>query len=247
VSEGRRYVLGLDGCRGGWVGVRLDAGGAAPPVARRYRTFHEALDDADRPAVIAVDMPIGFLDVASPGGRACEQLARKAVRARRASVFSAPARAALAYAHDYRAALDANRAGGGVGLSRQSFHLIPKMVEIDALLSPAGQARVRECHPELAFTVLNGDRPMRFAKKTPPGRVERIGVLEATGRAFGLDRAFLDSRRHDALKGGGVGRDDLIDAAVAALTALRILRGKARSFPAEPPRDAKGLKMEIVA
>ncbi len=242
----RRFVLGLDGCRGGWVGVRLDASGAAPPLARRYARFADALDDPDRPAVIAVDMPIGLLDVAARGGRACEQLARKALGRRSSSVFSAPSRAALEHMDDFQVALRANRMSGGVGLSRQSFHIMPKMVEIDALMSPARQALVRECHPELAFATLNGGRPMTRSKKTDLGRSERTAVLESAGRGFGLHRSFLQPGRHADLAGGGVARDDLIDAAVAALSAVRILRGEAASFPPDPPRDAKGLKMEIV-
>jgi predicted RNase H-like nuclease len=225
--------------------VRLDDSRAAAPLARLYAGFEVALADADRPLVIAVDMPIGFPDVAAPGGRECERLARRALGARRSSVFSAPTRAALGCGSDYRAAVAANRAHGGVGLSRQSFHIIPKMAEVDALMSPVQQMSVRECHPELAFTVLNGDRPMAASKKTRLGQCDRIAVLERAGRDFGLGRDFLDSGRHQALKGRAA-RDDLIDAAVAALCAVRILRGEARSFPADPPRDARGLRMEIV-
>lgn len=246
MSGPRRPVLGLDGCRGGFLGVRLDLDGAAPPEAKLYPSFAAAIADVERALAVAVDMPIGFLDVAVEGGRLCERLARERLGPRRASVFSAPARAALAFPRDYRAALDANREGGGVGLSRQSFHLIPRMLEIDALMTPGLQTRVRECHPELAFTQLNGGRPMRFAKKTPPGRVERIGVLELAGARLGLERGFLDLRSHPALPRRFVAPDDLVDAAVTALSAARIVRGEAVTLPADPPRDAKGLRMEIV-
>lgn len=241
----RRCVLGLDGCKRGWVGVRLDLDRAAPPAARFYRIFGEALTDADSPAVIAVDMPIGFLDIAERGGRLCERLARQRLGPRRNSVFSAPTRAALVHAKDYGAALEANRGGGEIGLSRQSFHLIPKLVEIDAMMTRTLQQRVRESHPELVFTVLNAGRPMRFAKKTRSGRVERLRVLERAGGAYGLDREFLDPRAHIGLRGGGVARDDLVDAAAVALAAARIALGEALVLPSDAPRDARGLKMEI--
>ena len=232
----RRCVLGLDGCKRGWVGVRLDLDQAVPPAARFYRTFGEALTDSDCPAVIAVDMPIGFLDVAERGGRLCERLARQRLGPRRSSVFSAPTRAAL----------EANRGGGEIGLSRQCFHLIPKLAEIDALMTPNLQQRVRESHPELAFTVLNAGRPMSFKKKARLGRLERIRVLERAGEAYGLDRGFLDPRAHVGLRGGGVARDDLVDAAVVALAAVRIVHGEALALPPDAPRDSKRLKMEIV-
>ncbi len=247
MNQPRRFVLGVDGCRSGWVCVRLDLDLAAPPHVEVHPSVAALLADAGRALAIAVDMPIGFLDVAVEGGRACERLTREKIGPRRSSVFSSPARGTLAFPHDYSAALEANRAGGGVGLSRQSFHLIPKMRELDAAMTPARQTQVRECHPELAFTLLNGGRPMRFMKKTPEGRVERIGVLEREGRGFGLERGFLDLGRHIGLRGAGAARDDLVDAAVAALAAVRIARGAAVTLPADPPRDAKGLRMEIVA
>lgn len=242
----RRYVLGLDGCRKGWVGVRLDLDKARPAQARFYRTFSAALADEDRPAVIAVDMPIGFLDVSQEGGRRCEQLARQKLGKKASSVFSAPTRAALAFPDDYRAALEANRRGGETGISKQSFHLFKKLNEIDAAMSPALQQRVRESHPELAFATLNDGRPMLFAKRRHSGWTERVSVLERAGGAYGLSREFLDPRKHAALRGGGVARDDLVDAAVVALSAMRIVRGEAVAYPPDPPRDAKGLRMEIV-
>lgn len=247
MSAPRRYVMGFDGCKRGWVGVRLDLESAKPAAARFYPTFREALDDPDRPVVIAVDMPIGFLDAAEAGGRLCERLTRQKIGERRSSVFSAPTRTALAHPKDYRAALAANRGAGETGISRQCFHLIPKLNEIDAVMSPALQSRVRESHPELAFTILNGGQPMRFSKKNPPGRADRIAVLESAGGRYGLERRFLDPRAHPGLRGGGVAPDDLVDAAVMALVAARIVRGEAVVHPPNPPRDAKGLRMEIVA
>ena len=241
-----RCVLGLDGCKRGWVGVRLDLERVAPPAARFYPSFADALTDSDAPAVVAVDMPIGFPEVAERGGRLCERLARQRLGPRRNSVFSAPTRAALVHADDYGAALRANRRGSEIGLSRQCFHLIPKLKEIDALMTPALQRRVHESHPELAFTVLNDGRPMRFKKKTRLGSVERISVLERTGEPYGLGKEFLDPRAHALLRGGGVARDDLVDAAVVALAAARIAHGRALSLPPNPPRDSKRLKMQIV-
>ena len=41
--------------------------------------------------------------------------------------------------------------------------------------------------------------------------------------------------------------DDILDALVALWTAERIARGSAISIPAQPPLDAYGLRMEMVA
>lgn len=231
------WVMGVDGAPAGWVGVLRRIGASAPPVARLFRTFQDALDAAERPTAIAVDMPIGFLDAAVRGGRACEREARARIKGRTSSVFSSPCRAALA-AGDYPTANARNRAANGVGLSKQAFMLFPKLREIDAVMTPTLQERVRESHPEVAFATLAG-APMAHNKKTPEGRAERLAVL----RAQGLDLALV--KPHPFTK-KDIAPDDLLDAAVLAFSAERILRGSALRLPADPPRDARGLAMEIV-
>ena len=71
-----------------------------------------------------------------------------------------------------------------------------------------------------------------------PGLTERRAVLQAQG----FEAGFLDQPRPP-----GVGADDLIDASVNALIAGRIASGDAQSFPPEPPRDARGLRIAIWA
>ena len=44
-----------------------------------------------------------------------------------------------------------------------------------------------------------------------------------------------------------VGADDLLDACACAWSASRIAEGRAFAFPQNPPRDARGLRMEINA
>jgi len=230
-------VLGVDGTPQGWIGVFRHIDDAQPPTARFFDTFDDVLTAEEMPDVIAVDMPIGFLETATRGGRACERDARARLKGRTSSVFSAPCRAALGD-DDYPSALATNRAANGVGLSKQSFHLFPKMRQIDAAMTPHLQTRIRESHPELAFAILAG-APMTHPKRKAEGRAERLALLES----LGYDRGFLDPHPFARSQ---VAPDDLLDAAVLALSATRIARGHALRLPAEPERDAKGLVMEIV-
>jgi predicted RNase H-like nuclease len=203
-----------------------------------FPRFEDALARAAAAEVVAVDMPIGFQETAEPGGRVCERLARSRLGPRRSSVFATPSRGALAAA-SYRRALAVNRRGGGPGLSKQCFHLFPKMREIDALMTPALQARVRECHPELAFATLAG-APMAHPKRTREGRAERLAALTAAG----LPREALEPHPFPRRLAAP---DDLLDAAAVALSARRIARGEALVLPEAPPLDPRGLRMEIVA
>src|SRR4030095_12244879 len=65
------------------------------------------------------------------------------------------------------------------GVSVQAFHILPKIREVDRLMTPALQQRVYEAHPELAFRSLTG-HPMRHNKKTTAGQRERLGALTGT-------------------------------------------------------------------
>ncbi|MGJ3232775.1 MAG: PfkB family carbohydrate kinase [Oceanicaulis sp.] len=231
-------VLGVDGAPGGWAAVSLDLYGAEPPRAHVFERFEDIL--ATNAQIIAVDMPIGFEDAPSgAGGRACERQARALLGARRSSVFSTPLRPALA-ARDYPDALARNRAAGGPGLSKQAYHLFPKLREVDALMRPDLEGVVFEVHPELVFTAVSG-APARHAKRTPEGRAERLALLSSQGLARALFEPHPFRRKACA-------PDDLVDAGLCALAARRIAAGVNLQLPdGDPPRDARGLRLAIFA
>lgn len=232
------WVAGADGCRSGWV-VVLRQGTTG---GLRWRVVPDAealasLDDA--PAFVGIDMPIGLPETVARGGRACDRAARQLLgRPRASSVFSAPARAALACTA-YGAAQAANRAHseGGIGLSKTAFNLFPKLRAVDALMTPARQKRLREVHPELCFYAMNGNKAIAESKHTPKGRQIRLRLLQEHG--FGAVEAALQERPP------GVAPDDLLDAAAACWTAARLRAGRAVCLPDDPPTDATGLRMEM--
>ncbi len=230
-------VVGVDGCPGGWIAVRW----AEQVTHHLCRSFGEVLALDAR--VIAVDMPIGFQQ---QGGRAAERLVRARLGDRQSSVFAVPVRAAV-MSESYPEACAANQrhTDPPKKISKQIFHLFPKMREIDALMTPEMQARVYEVHPELAFHAMNGEAPLSLPKKVksrphPPGLELRETLLRAAG--FPFDRLPPASYR-----ASDVGPDDLLDACACAWSARRIAEGRHLRFPPQPPRDAKGLRMEINA
>ncbi len=241
-----RWYAGVDGCPAGWVVVLREAADAEPPSALVCGEFAEILELEAKPAVIAVDMPIGLAETAVRGGRPCEVEARKRLGERQSSVFSVPARAAVMETDYPRAcAVALEHSDPPRKVSKQCFHLFPKIREIDALMTPALQDRVFECHPELVFWALNGGAPMTLPKKVksrpnPAGLAERRELLERQG----FEREFLEQKLGPVSK---VGADDLIDACALACAAARIDRGEAIRLPEDPPRDGRGLRMEINA
>ncbi len=240
---GELWLAGVDGCAGGWLAAFLQPQGDAVRLAV-IRDFAAVLAAPERPAAVAVDMPIGLPERTGPGGRAAENAVRPLLGERQSSVFSVPSRAAI-YAPDYReaCALAFATSDPPRRVSKQLYMIAPKIREVDAALrgAPAPEARVFESHPELVFWRLNGERALALPKKVkgkphPAGLVLRRGLL----RAAGVPTEVLELPPPR-----GCGPDDVLDALACALTARRLHAGAARPFPNPPPRDAYGLPMAI--
>ncbi len=180
-------------------------------------------------------MPIGLSE---SGHRECEVEARKILRPHGSRVFRVPARGALAFAPtDWIGANNWSKHQGYGGISKQAWNILPKITEIDGAIAASDQARVREAHPELAFCLMNGGRPL-ISKHTKDGLKVRRRLLRKAGFAR-LDDWLADRREMHAKP------DDILDACALLLTAERIRRGDAVSLPQTAARDARGLLMAI--
>lgn len=232
------WIAGVDGCRAGWVAAVARLRGARLGQLRITicPTFRDVLRLSPRPRIIAVDMPIGLLDRAQRGGRACDQAARRILGRRASCVFTPPSRLILS-ATAYGAARRES-------LSRQAFNIMPKIREVDRVVTRRLQQRIVEAHPELAFARL-ADRPMRFNKKTPAGRRQRLRALTKAIPSLSARIARLLDEITTALPRRVLSPDDVLDAVVLSLTAMRALRRDALRVPEDPPRDRRGLRMEI--
>jgi predicted RNase H-like nuclease len=239
------WLAGVDGCRAGWVVALVQPGGDEARV-RVEAQFADILAAPEKPAIIAVDMPVGLPERTGTGGRAAENAVRPLLGARQSAVFSVPSRAAMAET-DYRKACAVALATSDPPrkISKQLFMIAPKIREIDSCLraDPAAAARVFEVHPEVAFWRLNGERALTEPKKIKgkpygPGLDLRRTLLLA---------ARLPASLIEAAPPKGAAVDDLLDALACAAIAKRIHAGAAKPFPDPPPRDAHGLRMAIWA
>jgi predicted RNase H-like nuclease len=227
-------VAGVDGARGGWVVATLDTGDGSLGIELVER-IATVVDRVRRGAlhVAGVDMPIGLPDA---GPRACDVDARARLGPRRSSVFPAPVRAVLGE-RDHAAACARARAVDGRGLSVQTFHLLPRIREVDAVMVPDLDRVVLECHPESVFASLAG-APLATTKRTAAGRAERRRLLGAV-----LPVASEVPARP---AGGGAAGHDVLDAVAAAIGAWRFASGDALVL-GDGARDGRGLRMAIVA
>ena len=242
--------VGVDWAKGGWFCVAFDERG-------RYQcsvvpTFADLLSHYAKAALILVDSPIGL--PRQVAYRGCDEEARRCLRSRKSSVFPAPDRQLAELACEakrlprsqfLRVRDDMNRKRPPEGqIAPPSWDFFPMVGQVDQVMTqlPAFErSRVREVHPEVCFWALNAKRPMSHGKKGSAGLRERIAVLQQVEHRvqdiLNLGRNVPSSRAAD---------DDILDALAAAITACKGYPDKLQTLPAEPPKDAYSLPMEMV-
>lgn len=228
---------GVDACKKGWFAVALDRQGNWDiGIFKDVVDFWSAFQNA---SLVLIDIPIGLPYCQK---RRCDIEARKLLDRRASSVFPVPCREAL-QAKTYGQACRMNQQVMGVKLTIQTWNISAKIVEVDRFLrnNKPAQRRIRESHPELCFRALAGGHPMAYSKKKPQGFSERYSILK---KIYPETKAIVDNalkrfRRKD------LARDDILDAIVLAVSAKLPLTS-IRTVPSNPPRDKKGLPMEIV-
>lgn len=199
-------VVGVDGCRGGWLAAVADETVVTWHV---LATFGEVLDLAEGDPV-GVDMPL--LPLPDEGERRRSDLvAREFLGPARSSIFWTPPASALArWRDDPVHPL-------GIGVSIQTWNLLPKIAE----LADCGASGLLEVHPECSFRAMAP--AMVFAsKKTAAGRRQRLAALTTWARLPPVT----------AVPARVV--EDALDATAVAWTVARHAGGAARTLPADP-------------
>lgn len=220
-------ALGLDGFRKGWVAVLLDG-------ERHEVSFHPNVADAlsipfDR---AAIDIPIGMTN---SGERCCDRLAREKLRPHASRVFTGARRWLWKEFRDPDQANAEAVCRSEKRVSRQLWHIGPKIMEVDAFVRANPSLDIREVHPELVFMRLNGGKPLP-SKKSDEGDCLRRKLLKRQGFRK-IERWLTDARTNT-----GAGRDDVLDACAVAIAARRPA-GSLPDTAGEP--DTYGLRMQI--
>lgn len=203
---------GIDIARGAWIVVVINDDGFH--AAHYAPTLTDLTHELAACHTVAIDVPLALSDTAV---RACDVHCRDVLGVRRSSLFFTPVRAALDAPTHAKASV-VNKNATGKGISVQAYALRHKIFDAHRFLTQTGITML-ETHPETTFTVLAGE-PFSTAKSTWAGIKQRERLLETHG-------VTLD----DCLPAGAkAGPDDMVDAAVAALTARRYAHGDATPF-----------------
>ena len=178
-----QVVIGVDGCKRGWVFVRLENGAFAGAVI--YEDFAAGVAESGDAEVIGVDIPIGY--PAPPAlERTVDGAARGMVSPLTSTVFPAPHPGVFG-APDWKNAHALSCELTGKGLSKQSFNLVPKILEVNDIARR--DKRVYEVHPEVSFRALAG-HPLASKKNWRLGGLQdgwsskRIGAVMLSGAHY---------------------------------------------------------------
>ena len=215
-----RAALGVDWYKRGWVAVLLRDG--SKPEVLASAKLSALLAHVPEAGCVGVDMPIGLPD---RGRRTADLEARMFVGVRRSSVFHAPPSGVLKASSYAEANEIAPGLSDGAKISQQAWALLPNIKLVAEVA--ADDDRLIEVHPEVSFREMAGE-DLAHAKTTWNGQTRRRELLAAEGIELPpqLDEA------------GHVPVVDILDAAAAAWSARRYLRGEVESFPRNAERGS---------
>lgn len=247
------WLVGVDGCKGGWVAAFMRPDGTDAHVHDVFSEFCTLLDGSEPLGTVAIDIPIGF-PAHSRGGRAPDNAVRKLLNKGGSSVYPMPSRSAVfaerapfsspkkrRLAHQRACAVAEETSTPSKRVTIFSFGLFPKIQQVDAVLksNPSAKQFIFETHPEVAFWKLNNETSLDESKKTDAGKNKRRQILISAG----LPPSLVNSKPPK-----GAQTDDLLDALVSVVVARRIREKTAKCFPADPEIDEElGLPMAIWA
>ncbi len=221
-------VMGVDACKGGWVGAVLDAEGTGTPHLVVRPTVAALVAEAGPLAVVAIHVPMGLPD---DSRREADVQTRRFLGEGGSAVFTTPVRDAV-YAGSIGEANQLNREKLGSGISQQAYGLRPRIVEVDAWLRQDLDTAVVEVHPDASFAEMTG-AAITSRKRSGPGVEERRRALAAQGVSVPSALPV------------GVGADDVLDACAAAWSAHRVKTGRARTFPETPQTFSDGIPAAV--
>ena len=251
--------MGVDGCRGGWLIAKTEGDrddfstvslSVVPTLAQALKEKalkEKALEKRgfkekalNKKAVrekatqlVLIDMPKGLL---SDKARKVEGLARQLLKGQASTVFNVPVVDAV-FAGDYQDASAINYRMTGKKLSKQAWHLCPKIRELDELLAEESSLsnEIFESHPELVFRLMAGVQMPK--KKLAEGLAARLALLERAGMpATQLVNDLVDQYPRSVC---------FADDAVDALVLLLLAHSHSEDLDQEAEIDRRGTPINL--
>jgi predicted RNase H-like nuclease len=231
-----KMLGGVVPCPGGWLIVPARLAGvtvvAEDPMV--VPMLIDVLEFKPKFEAAAIHVPIGFSD--SPEGpyRPCDDEAREFVGwPRRVAVRPTPSRAAL-NAPTREAALAIEP-----WLTRDDFRRFKWIREAEREFQPFHQRSFFAAHPDLTFSQMNNDQPLRTSPYHEDGVLERLALIR--DKMPGVDEIVTRSAPP-----AGAAIVHLLQATGLLWTARRAAGRAMQRLPMDPTWDSTGMRMELV-
>ena len=227
--------VGLDGCRCGWVCCQIQD-------EKLSFVLLKHISDITRlnSTLMFIDIPIGLGDKKIK--RTIDIELRKLLsKSRKSSVFNPPIIEVL-NTENYKMGNELNKKITGKGISLQSWNISKKIKEVNdfKLSKESNKMNLFESHPELCFESLNKN-PLMHSKKTDKGILERLDIIN---KYILLSPNKIDEF-YRKFKSNILKKDDIVDAAVLALSAKLWNKNGKCKITQEISRDSNGIPFQI--
>ena len=230
-----KWLAGITPCPGGWLIVPARLAGITVVVedAMVLRTLMEVVDFRPKFDAAAINIPMGFADESGEQLGACELQTREYIGwPRQVAMRALPSRAAL------RAPTKAAAREMEPWLTNDDFRKFRWLREAATIFQPFHQRNFFSAHPDMSYTLLNDDVPLKTSPFHEDGVLERIALLrnKLPGVEEVITRPIPD----------GAGRSHVVQAAGLVWTARRAVGRAISRLPVDPTWDTNGLRIEVV-
>ncbi len=230
-----KWLAGVTPCPGGWliVPARLANITVVVEDAIVCRTLMEVVDMRPKFDAAAINIPMGFNDFPSTKYGACETETRAFIGwPRKVAMRPLPSRAALT------APTKAKARELEPWLTNDDFRRFRWLREAEQIFQPFHQRNFFSAHPDMTFTLLNDEVPLKTSPFHEDGVLERLTLIrnKLPGVEEVITRPLPD----------GAGRSHVVNAAGLVWTARRAVGRAISRMPLDPTWDTNGLRVEVV-
>jgi predicted RNase H-like nuclease len=230
-----KTLAGIVPCPGGWLILPARLAGvtvsAEDPVV--VQTLLDVLEYKPKFDAAAIHAPIGFFDEPNGPLRPCDTEAQAMVGwPRSVAITPVPSRAAL----NGSSREEAKRLEPW--LTKADLRRFKWLKEAEREFQPFHQRSFFSAHPDLSYTNLNGDQPLRSSPYQQDGVLERMNLLRQ--RLPGVEDVI--TRTPPA----GAAQVHVLQAAGLLWTARRSAGRGMNRLPMDPNWDSGGMRMELV-
>lgn len=230
-----KWLAGITPCPGGWLIVPARLAGITVVVedAMVLRTLMEVVDFRPKFDAAAINIPMGFNDEPTTQYGECEKQTRQYIGwPRMVAMRPLPSRAAL------KAPTKAAARELEPWLTNDDFRKFRWLREAEQMFQPFHQRNFFSAHPDMSFTLLNDEVPLKTSPYHQDGVLERTNLIR--NKLPGVEEVITRAVPN------GASRCHVVNAAGLVWTARRAIGRAINRLPVDPTWDTNGMRVEMV-